>query len=400
VAENFRLEELRRRVERDPDSRLVALLTEELRKGGDLAEAIRVARDGLTRDRDNPGLRISLGRALLESGDAVGARREFETLLREAPDNALAHRLLGQCLEALADSGPSRVPSADASRRLALRDDDTGPNAPGARGKGGEEESVYVDFSDEGTVIPAKVSPIVESLGSPDSVAGEALRLLAARVQKLRRDRKVNCLAVTSPLPGEGKSAISLGLAGALAREEDKRILLVEADLRRPSLVPTLGLPPGPGLSEWLGGELAHVPVSIVEPGGFYLLAAGQRGLNRPEVLGSQRMDTLLRAARRLFDFVLLDAVPIMSVADTVLFQDLIDGFLLVVRSRQTPRDAIHDALGRLRAEKVLGVVLNDHEEHRSSYRAYAYGRYGMVDYSRRGQKGGGRPSAGRKRSR
>jgi succinoglycan biosynthesis transport protein ExoP len=274
-------------------------------------------------------------------------------------------------------------------RRLAARADEAGPNDPGASDEDRDEDSLYIDFSDEGTVTSGKVSPIVESLGKPDSVVGEAWRLLGAGVQKLRRDRKIGCLAVTSALPGEGKSLVALGLAAALAREDDQRILLVEADLRRPSLVPTLGLPPGPGLSEWLKSELAYVPVSVVEPGGFFLLAAGQSELDRPEVLGSLRMDALLRAARSLFDFVLLDSVPIMSVTDTVLIQDLIDGFLLVVRSRQTPRDAVQDALAKLRADRVLGVVLNDHFEHKGSYRTYAYGRYGMVDGSGEAPGGG-----------
>jgi Mrp family chromosome partitioning ATPase len=380
VADNPRRDELRRWIERDPDSRLFALLAEELRRDGDYAEAIRVAREGCSRYRDSAGVRIALARALLESGDALSARRELEAVVQDAPDNALARRLLGECLEAVADSG-SAVPAAAESRRLGLRTDDAGPSGPDTGAEDRDEDPAYVDFSDEGTVIPAKVSPIIESLGNPDSVVGEALRLLGARVQELRRARKVNCVAVTSPLPGEGKSALTLGLAGALAREDDQRVLLVEADLRRPSLVSTLGLPPGPGLSEWLGSENAYVPISVVEPGGFYLLTAGQSGLERPELLGSLRMDTLLRAARRLFGFVLLDAVPIMSVTDTVLIQDLIDGFLLVIRSRQTPREAVHDALGRLRADKILGVVLNDHDEYGGSYHAHAYGRYGMVDY-------------------
>ena len=80
-----------------------------------------------------------------------------------------------------------------------------------------------------------------------------------------------------------------------------------------------LGLPPAHGLSEWLNGTLDYVPVRYVEPGGFFLVAAGQTGLKRPEVLGSPRMDAVLRAARRHFDFVVLDAVPVLPVADTVL---------------------------------------------------------------------------------
>lgn len=75
---------------------------------------------------------------------------------------------------------------------------------------------------------------------------------------------------------------------------------------------------------------------------------------------------------------MILDAVPLLPVADAVLMQDLVDGFLLVVRSRQTPRHAIHDAVARLRSDRVIGVVLNDHHEYRGSYKGYAYRGYGM----------------------
>src|SRR6185436_15666164 len=160
-----------------------------------------------------------------------------------------------------------------------------------------------------------------------------------------------------------------------------RRILLIESDLRRPSLSKTLGLPPSHGLSEWLHGTLDKVPVRLVEPGGFFLVSAGQSGLKRPELLGSPRMDAMLKTARRLFDLVLLDAVPVLPVADTVLMQDLVDGFQLVVRSRRTPRDAIHDTLVKLRADRVIGVVFNGHQEYRASYKYYGYRRYGM-DYA------------------
>ena len=92
-------------------------------------------------------------------------------------------------------------------------------------------------------------------------------------------------------------------------------------------------------------------------------------------------MDGLLRAARRWFDFVVLDAVPVLPVADTVLMQDLVDGFLLVVRSRRTPRDAIRDAFAKLRADRVIGVAFNGHREYRGSHKHYGYRRYGM-DYA------------------
>jgi tetratricopeptide (TPR) repeat protein len=102
-----RVDELRRRLERDPGSRLFAQLAEEYRKGGHLAEAIRVARAGLTQHPAYPSARLTLGRALLDSGDAASARVELEAALRDAPDNILASRFLGQALEALGELGPA-----------------------------------------------------------------------------------------------------------------------------------------------------------------------------------------------------------------------------------------------------------------------------------------------------
>lgn len=243
----------------------------------------------------------------------------------------------------------------------------------------GEALPGEVALRDEGIVSLRKLVPIIESLEDHNSVVGEELRFFAANLLETCRRLKVSCLALTSALPGEGKSTLSVGLASALSREPGRRILLIEADLRRPSFTKALGLPPAHGLREWLNGTLDYVPVRALDPGGFFLVAAGETGLKRPELLGSPRMDALLRAGRRVFDLVILDAVPVLPVADTVLMQDLVDGFQLVVRSRRTPRDAIHDTLAKLRSDKVIGVVFNGHKEYRGSYKDYGYRRYGMA---------------------
>jgi succinoglycan biosynthesis transport protein ExoP len=258
---------------------------------------------------------------------------------------------------------------------------------------------IPVLFNEEGVVAPERVVPVIETLKDPRSPVGEELRLLRANLQAIRQKRpqkrQLVCVAVVSALPGEGKSTVSLGLATALAREPGHRILLVESDLRRPGIAQQLGLSPHPGLGEWLNEGLETVPVRFVDPGGFFLLSAGATPLERSEDVGSARMDALLRAARERFDLVILDATPILPVADVILLQDLVDGFLLVVRSRMTPRAAIHDALGRIRAEKVVGVVLNDHREYRSSYMAYAYHGYGMRAGSRSRSVGISAPASG-----
>jgi len=100
---NPRIEDLRKRLEKEPGSRLFAQLAEELRKEGELAEAIRVSREGLQKQPNYPSARMTLGRALFDTGDLPGARAEFEAVLKGAADNILASRLLGECLERLGD---------------------------------------------------------------------------------------------------------------------------------------------------------------------------------------------------------------------------------------------------------------------------------------------------------
>lgn len=247
-----------------------------------------------------------------------------------------------------------------------------------------------VAFLDVGVTTPGRRAVVLECLKDLHSVVGEELRLLKAKLQSLCKTRGLKCVAIGSALPGEGKSTVSVGLAAALAREEGQRVLLIEADLRRPSISETLALAPAPGLGEWLNAGLDQVPVQRIGAGGFFLLTAGQAPLESPEAVGGPLMEALLRSARDSFDFVVVDAPPVLPVADTVLLQDLLDGFLLVVRSRLTPREAIIEALGRLRRDKVLGLVLNDHREYRHSYTNYAYKRYGMA-YGPRSRENQGR---------
>ncbi len=243
----------------------------------------------------------------------------------------------------------------------------------------GPAEPIEVGLQDCGTVKLSRDVPVLESLVDPSSIVGEELRLLCARVQDITRERGIHSLAVTSALPGEGKSTLSVGLAGALARRPGRRILLVEADLRRPSISRALGLEPAPGLSEWLHGEGDFLPTRFITPGDFTLVVAGELPLERPEVLGSSRMEAVLRAARASFDLVLIDTMPLLPVADIAQIQDMIESFLVVVRSRMTPRDAVKKGLARLRSDKIIGLALNDYREVLPSYTSYAYKRYGMA---------------------
>ena len=170
-------------------------------------------------------------------------------------------------------------------------------------------------------------------------------------------------IGVVSAGPGEGKTTVALGLAAALARADANRVLLLEADLRQPAVERYLGLPRSAGVSEWLTGRAKAASVRVVNPPGFAVISAGREKLARPELLGSDRMGSLIGACQLSFGFIVVDCPPLSPVADTVALQDLLDGFLLVVRARHTPRDAVARAVSRLKDGRIQGIVLNEAPE-------------------------------------
>jgi Mrp family chromosome partitioning ATPase len=214
----------------------------------------------------------------------------------------------------------------------------------------------------EVTAVSARIADRgLASLLSPGSAAFESIRVLRTKVKAFAEQRFVHCLGLVSATAHEGTSALAVGLAAAVAQEPDRRVLLVEAGLRAPALEHMLGLAAEPGLADWLSapGERA-LPLRRVEPWGFFLLAGGTPTPQPVELLAGDRLARLLAAAAESFDVVLLDCPSLETVADSATLQDLVDGFLLVVRARHASRDAIRRSLSFLKRERVLGVVLND----------------------------------------
>jgi succinoglycan biosynthesis transport protein ExoP len=184
----------------------------------------------------------------------------------------------------------------------------------------------------------------------------EEFRSLAARLQALDASKPLRCIGVVSSVVGEGKSTVATGLAAALA-QTSARVLLIEADVRRGVLDSYLGLRQLAGLSDWLANGDGPVGVRRILPSGFLLLSAG-------------------RTLDRSFDFVIVDCPPLLPVADSVMLQRLVDGFVVVVRERHAPLETILQALDRLDASQLRGVVLNDHFEVLSRYRKYQTAYY------------------------
>ena len=200
--------------------------------------------------------------------------------------------------------------------------------------------------------------PVLAMRADPRSAVAEAYRTLAASLQLAGSG--VQTVAITSPGAGEGKSTTIANLGIALA-ENGRRVVLVDADLRRPSLHELFGLGNREGLTNvLLHSEHAALPLQETGTPGLRLLASGPLPPNPLEALGSGRLEHVLSQARAQADLVLVDTPPAAVLADAALLAPRLDGVLLVVSAGHTKRDLAKRAKEQLErtGSNVLGVVL------------------------------------------
>lgn len=199
-------------------------------------------------------------------------------------------------------------------------------------------------------------------LGTEPSAFADAYRVLRTQVLHRMREHGLSTLAITSVGPGEGKTLTAVNLAIALAMELDKTVLLVDADLRRPSLRRKLDLPAGAGLSDHL---LQSVPIDqiLIHPGiaRLVVLPGGAPLTNSSEILASRAMAMLMQELKNRYPnrYVIFDMPPLMNADDVLAFAPMVDCSLLVVEDGKTREDNLQRATELLGSSKVLGAVLN-----------------------------------------
>lgn len=201
----------------------------------------------------------------------------------------------------------------------------------------------------------------------------ESLRLLRASLLYLSPDRPLHTLIVTSPGVAEGKSTVAAALAVAIARG-GQTVRLIECDLRRPTLAWTFQPEGAFGLTDMLANDLpAEQAVQKTAVENLWLLPSGTKPPNPAELLGSQKMRALLEQGREAVDVQVLDAPPMLPVADTTLLAPAVDGVVLVVHLSRTPRAAAERARQQLDAvgARVLGLVVNGVKARRGAYYTY-----------------------------
>jgi capsular exopolysaccharide synthesis family protein len=214
-------------------------------------------------------------------------------------------------------------------------------------------------------------------LTAPESFGAEKFRFLGVRLRQLQHNRPLKKLLITSTIPEEGKSTVSANLATILSRRQQPKILLLEGDLRRPSLAKQFGLGRIPGLSEWLQGEPRTIKdIYRLEGPNLWFLPAGHPPENPLELMQSGRLSDLLTQLSGWFDWIIIDSPPILPLADTSVWARLADGILLVTREGTTKKRMLQRGIQAIEQSKLLGAVVNSsaNTDHSNYYQRYGPG--------------------------
>jgi protein-tyrosine kinase len=215
------------------------------------------------------------------------------------------------------------------------------------------------------------------AITSPNGPGAETFRVLSTRLAHLRGKRTLKRLLITSAVGDEGKSVVSVNLALTLARRAGERVLLIEADLRRPTASALLANTQLRGISEWQEHKLALQDAFYqVEGLPLWLLSAG-KGIEEPlPLLESDAFAQMLNAVSEGFDWVLLDCTPMLPMADATSLSRLCDGVLVVAREGHTRKRTLIRALNSIEKTKQLGFIFNEASTVQIGYERY-YGGYG-----------------------
>lgn len=236
-----------------------------------------------------------------------------------------------------------------------------------------------------GVLPQSKVLSRAEPDIDGDFRASEALRKLRTNLRFVNIDQELRCIIITSPGAGEGKSSVASSLARVMALA-GQEVLLVEADLRRPTVGATFGVRENVGLTQVLAGTVPlEDAVASTDTPGLHVLPAGETPPNPSELLGSQRMKDLLGFLRSWY-FVIVDAPPLLPVTDGALLTRDADGALVVAAARKTGTEQLRQAIGTVEQVqgRVLGIVLNGAASGRFSRLKYGDPEYGYGSYSSR----------------
>lgn len=218
----------------------------------------------------------------------------------------------------------------------------------------------------------------VVTISDHSGAGAEMFRVLATRLAHMKDKRPLAKLLVSSAVVDEGKSVVAVNLAIALSQRPGERVLLMEADLRRPTASTLLSSTPTVGITEWHAGQLP-IQNALYRVGNMplWFLSAG-KGVEEPlPILESLEFANMVEAVSAHFDWVVLDSTPMLPMADSASLARLCDGVLVVVREGHTRRKLLNKALESIDRKKLVGMVFNEAASQQSNYDHFGgYGYY------------------------
>ena len=223
--------------------------------------------------------------------------------------------------------------------------------------------------------------PIMEEASIPiagqNSFAEEQFRKIKTCIFR-RSPNPPRLILITSAAPGEGKTTVAVNLAITISHEIHKKVILIDADLRKPSILREKYLN-SRGLSDYLAGQLpAGEILTNFEDDNFMVIPAGTRPQKPAELIGSKKMKELIKTIRENNDdqFILIDSPPVLSASEALLISEWVDGIILVIMAGQVPKPAVRRVIDNLGREKIIGVVFNQKNLKPSKHYYDRYYRY------------------------
>lgn len=215
-----------------------------------------------------------------------------------------------------------------------------------------------------------------------DSPATEQYKILRERIKRLRAEQGIKTFTVTSPIKRDGKTTVAVNLAAVMALDYEEKVLLIDGDLRAPSVHRYFNLSRAPGLTDYLGSNTSAGIRTLIQETflpGLSVLPAGKASDFSSELLAKEKMTQVMQEIRSEFPGyqIIVDSPPILSTPDPMVIARQVDGVLMVVRARKTPKDYLARALQSLNSNKLMGVVLNGAELGMASKYYYYYSARG-----------------------
>jgi len=241
-------------------------------------------------------------------------------------------------------------------------------------------------------ISPAHVSEKLEAFREESPFISEQFKTMKVRIAEAAASRPLHAIVVSSPQAADGKSLISVNLAATFSKDLGRKVVIVDGDLRNPSLHRFLGTTAEPGLLGYLESDYLQPYCFLRRCDRLYVMTAGGVAANPVELLGHQRMTRLMDALKADFDTIIIDAPPLAPIADTQVLTGLADGVVLVVRCGKTTYDGLEEAFRIIDRNKLVGVVLNDVQpmifNTHYDYKYYNYKKRGAYPYATQKSKG------------